>query len=113
MFKLLKDLTRPPEPLDRPPLTTPLTSNSNGLQPYLPRQRSRSPASGRLAATIPPETVGIGQSSASKQDLPDKEEEVEETDGDALRVVELIKTLENGGDGNHAVMIYVEVSRTE
>ena len=110
MFKLLKDLTRAPEPLNRPPPKATSSPHTNGLQPYVPRQRSRSPGPSPLAAAVRPETEGAAQSSASKQTIPDKKEEPKETDEDALRAVELIKTLDSAGNGNDGVMIYVEVS---
>ncbi|WVR06613.1 hypothetical protein IAU60_003645 [Kwoniella sp. DSM 27419] len=126
MFKFIKDLTRPPEALTPPP-QTPV---SVGNIPYAPRAqrpragsaaaraRSRSPAvhaGGRSKSPAPggpgDHASGAGDSGWSMAtDLArgdEPEEEDDETDPDAIRVVELLREvrgLEDGAD----IMRYVE-----
>ncbi|WVF68754.1 hypothetical protein IAT40_003526 [Kwoniella sp. CBS 6097] len=127
MFKLFKDLTRPPEALTPPPATA---SPASGV-PYTPRisraradsaarARSKSPApgalgGGRAKSPAPPGLGGNGNDGAGDSgwsvatDLPGEEveEDEDETHPDGVKVVELIRevrSLEEGAD----IMRYVE-----
>jgi len=97
MFKLFKDLTRPPERLDQPSTpkaTTPPTSAPSSLS-YTARQRTR---------PLPDQSNGEqGKSGPAKAPVV---EEVEETEEDAKKVVELLKGLETAEE----MMSIVEVS---
>jgi hypothetical protein len=98
MFKLFKDLTRPPERLDTPstPQTqTPPTSAPPSLS-YTARQRTR-----------PLPDQGNGEQSKSASAKAPVVEEVEETEEDAKKVVELLKGLETADE----TMSIVEVSQ--
>ena len=95
MFKLFKDLTRPPEPL------SPRPTAAEGVQTtsYTPRQpRGRSPGPSTLRTPL----------SGPDSTTTNPEKEVEEKDEDAKRVVELLKALEKGGQ--NGTMHIVEVS---
>lgn len=107
MFKLFKDLTRAPEPLNRPPVT-PLPQPGSLHQPYTPRQRTRSPAPGQPTTSVSSENVTVRRDPNGKDQVV-KESDVAETDEDALKVVELLKTLEDAGPAAQSVMIFVEV----
>nr|XP_019045287.1 hypothetical protein I302_05676 [Kwoniella bestiolae CBS 10118]OCF24217.1 hypothetical protein I302_05676 [Kwoniella bestiolae CBS 10118] len=123
MFKLFKDLTRAPESLTPPPSTPPISTSP---VPYAARSRSntrarsKSPAPaglGRAKSPAPP-----GSSTAHGHDVAgdsgwsigtelagrdEESEDEDETDGDAVKVVEYlreIRALEDGAD----VMRYVE-----
>ncbi len=105
MFKLFKDLTRAPEPLNRAPTNE--SSQVNTLQqPYTPRQRNRSPTPGLPTTYVSSETANGRRASVARPVEAVKEEV--ETDEDALKVVELLKQIEEAGT---RVMTYVEVSR--
>jgi hypothetical protein len=97
MFKLFKDLTRPPERLDQPsspaPAQTPTPSASPSVG-YAARQRTR---------PLPDQSNGTPTKPAGGPKAP---EEVEETEEDAKRVVELLKGLETAEE----LMTIVEVS---
>ena len=95
MFKLFKDLTRPPEPLSPRPHadTSPIST------PYAARQ----PRNG--ASTTVPGAPGAVSSATAANAVPAKVVEVDETDENAKTVVELLHKLEAGGDMMH----YVEV----
>lgn len=99
MFKLFKDLTRPPEPLAPRPVHSDASPIST---PYAVRQArggapNATPGSAGTTATLPtPATVPN----------PLKVVEVDETDENAKTVVELLRKLETAGDMMH----YVEVS---
>jgi hypothetical protein len=100
MFKLFKDLTRPPERLDQP--TSPSPAQSSTVPPsappsvgYAARQRTR-PLPDQANGT--PTKPGAGG--------PKAVEEVEETEEDAKKVVELLKALEAAEE----LMTIVEVS---
>lgn len=101
MFKLFKDLTRPPERLDSPspPPQTPPVSAPPSLG-YAARQRTR-PL---------PQTDGAGPSRVGSKNANGTTSavvtEVEETEEDAKKVVEYLKGLE----GAETVMAVVEVS---
>lgn len=108
MFKLFKDLTRPPERLDQPtpaPQTQPISAPSS--LGYTARQRTR---------PLPPPTDGAGPSGETSKNgngngngtVPAVAVEVEEVDEDAKKVVEHLKAL----DGADTVMAVVEVSPT-
>lgn len=102
MFKLLKDLTRPPEPLSPRPSASEAVPYVN---PYIPRQaRGTSPG--------PAGSPSIGRSTNGTVPPPQPEvkapKEVEEMDGYAKIVVMLLHKLEAEGD----TMLYLEVSRT-
>lgn len=108
MFKLFKDLTRPPERLDQPspaPQTPPISAPSS--LGYAARQRTRplpTPTDGAGAAP-----AGSGEASKSGDvngTAAPVVTEVEETDEDAKKVVEYLKGLE----GAETVMTVVEVS---
>jgi hypothetical protein len=100
MFKLFKDLTRPPERLDSPsapaPAQSPPVSASSSLG-YTARQRTRPPLSNQ--------SQGDAKSGGPGGPIP-VVEEVQETDEDAQKVVELLKTLETAEE----VMAIVQVS---
>ena len=107
MFKLLKELTRAPEPLNRPfhPETSLSGANS---PPYAARRRNRSPVNGVPTVKLSHETASAeGSASVGINTKPAKEEV--ESDEDALKVVELLKVLEEAGSGEN-VMALVEVS---
>ena len=113
MFKLLKDLTRAPEPLNRFPPSN--TSSANALKsqvpshPYAPRQPTGSPRPGVPTTSVSSETVTGRQPLLNKKEDSAKEDEQVETDPDAVKVVELVKALEAAGEGNGDVMTFVEV----
>jgi len=109
MFKLLKDLTRAPEPLSRPAPGSGNAPTHPLHQPYAARQRIRSPRPGLPTASVSSETVSARRASVAKQLEPVKEEETVETDEDAVKTVELLKALEAAGQGDGGLMTYVEV----
>jgi len=99
MFKLFKDLTRPPERLNQPtPPSPPSTAppSAPASVGYAARQRTR---------PLPDQTNGTPTKSGAGG--PKAVEEVEETDEDAKKVVELLKALEAAEE----LMTIVEVSR--
>lgn len=100
MFKLLKDLTRPPEPLSPRPSISEAVPSSH---PYTPRQgRGRSPGPNGSPSLSGP----AGPSKPlPKQQAAEVPKEVEETDGYAKIVVMLLHKLEEEGDTMH----YLEV----
>nr|XP_018262052.1 uncharacterized protein I303_05067 [Kwoniella dejecticola CBS 10117]OBR84210.1 hypothetical protein I303_05067 [Kwoniella dejecticola CBS 10117] len=124
MFKLFKDLTRPPESLTPPPVTVsapstpvPYTARAKSAS----RARSKSPAPAGLGRSKSPGPTGsshahvhdgggdsgwsIGTDIAGKEQESEDEDEV---DTDAVKVVEYlreIRSLEDGAD----VMRYVEI----
>ena len=99
MFKLFKDLTRPPEPLsprpavqDTSPISTPYAARqARGTPPHAV------PGSSGVAGTVPAPTLAAAAAAKA---------EAEETDEHARTVVELLHKLEAPGDMMH----YVEVS---
>ena len=100
MFKLFKDLTRPPERLDQPTSPSPAQSSTvpSSAPPsvgYAARQRTR-PLPDQANGT--PTKAGAGG--------PKAVEDVEETEEDAKKVVELLKGLEAAEE----LMNIVEVS---
>lgn len=104
MFKLFKDLTRPPERLDQPSSAspTPPISAPSSLG-YAARQRNR--------PSIPPTEVSA-PSDASRDVGPKAApmvQEVEEVDEDAKKVMEYLENL----DKSEGVMSVVEVSRRD
>lgn len=106
MFKLFKDLTRPPERLDQPspaPQTPPVSAPSS--LGYTARQRTRPPIqpTDGAAPSGPGETSKNGNGNGTTAPVV---AEVEETDEDAKKVVEYLKGLE----GAETVMTVVEVS---
>ncbi|OCF40285.1 hypothetical protein I317_05918 [Kwoniella heveanensis CBS 569] len=136
MFKLFKDLTRPPEALTPPPATA---SPASGV-PYTPRvsrARANSAARARSRSPAPPSgtgTPGIGGGGRAKSpaphglgggnvhdggagdsgwsvatDLPGEEveEDEDETHPDGIRVVELIREVRGLEEGDD-IMRYVE-----
>jgi hypothetical protein len=112
MFKLLKELTRPPVTL-APPTQLHDPSSSLAAQPtYAPRQRSRSivdPA-GNGSGDAPRGTAGSGvgrNGTAAGKEASKPEVEVEESSEMAKPVVEILKTLDDSEGG---VMRMVEVS---
>ncbi|ORX37124.1 hypothetical protein BD324DRAFT_427167 [Kockovaella imperatae] len=98
MFKLLKDLTRPPEPLS-PRLPSHSDHSAASHHPHsspVPRLRGRaSPAPSRQASPV---TRVI--------DLPDDNPPTQELEGDGKKVRELLEALDTVKDG---VMGYVEI----
>lgn len=114
MFKLFKELTRPPEPLIANPSHS--AGGSGGESPanlaYTPRQRGRSLSTsltraleGQASQTSGTKVVE-GTKSAANQNDHKTEEDAVETNGDAKKVVELLKDL----DESQGVMSLVEVS---
>ncbi|WVQ96281.1 hypothetical protein IAU59_003385 [Kwoniella sp. CBS 9459] len=122
MFKLFKDLTRPPEALTPPPATA---SPASGV-PYTPRisraradsaarARSKSPALGGQAKSPAPAGLGNAHDGAGDSgwsvatDLPgdEVEEDEDETHPDGIRVVELIREV-RGLEEDADIMRYVE-----
>ena len=105
MFKLLKDLTRAPEPLTPPPSTPAPSLNV----PYVARQRARTVAAQAEVASRSPSAQGTSRRKSEggisvegeKQDL------ALESDTDAKRIVELLHELKE--DREKSVMDYVEV----
>jgi len=97
MFKLFKDLTRPPEPLS--PRPSIVAESSQSSLPYTPRQ-----GRGATPNPVSPDPAVLPTPAAIVE--PKKVVEVEESDANARTVAELLKKLEGGGD----VMHYVEVS---
>ncbi|KAL7420576.1 Beige protein-like 1 [Cryptotrichosporon argae] len=123
MFKLLKDLTRAPEPLTPSPSPSVPSSPNPSALPYVPRGRSRAnsavgPAQAQAqAAPAPasPTPLARGGPSASARKTgasPDSGgEDVVETHRDAVSVVEGLKKLRalSEGDGvGSDMMLYVE-----
>jgi hypothetical protein len=118
MFKLLKELTKPPEAL-APPSTHGDPAQAHFA--YAARHRGRSaspspsPVNGRSRSnTLEPVAPGARRASdlrhsegAEKED----EEAIVETDEDAKRVVELLKALKEAGNGEsgNGFMLFVEV----
>nr|XP_019013052.1 uncharacterized protein I206_02549 [Kwoniella pini CBS 10737]OCF51833.1 hypothetical protein I206_02549 [Kwoniella pini CBS 10737] len=125
MFKLFKDLTRPPESLTPPPVTisapptpVPYTARAKSSS----RARSKSPAPAGLGRSKSPGPAGSSHSHRPSQeaagdsgwsistDIAGKDvesEDEDEVDPDAIKVVEYlreIRSLEDGAD----VMRYVE-----
>lgn len=102
MFKLLKDLTRAPEPL-----VASSTSHDEHLSPPRRAARSRSASlttrSRSGSVNAPTGESGIQQVLDSAEE---GAEEVTETDGDAIKVKCLVKSL----DDVNQTMAYVEVS---
>ncbi|ODN93441.1 hypothetical protein L198_05306 [Cryptococcus wingfieldii CBS 7118] len=120
MFKLIKDLTRPPEALTPPPVDTP------PLQGARQRARSRSRSVSRAGRSSSPAVLGgrakspglsginprighdldAGESgwSMAPEFGQEIEEDEDETEPDALRVVELIRALRSEKD---AIMSYI------
>ena len=97
MFKLFKDLTRPPEPLS--PRPTFSAEPAQSPLPYTPRhQRGASPNPGSPNPAVLPTPAAVPE--------PKPLVEAEESDAAAKTVAELLKKLEDGGD----VMHYVEAS---
>lgn len=113
MFKLLKDLTRAPEPLN--PVNAGGEGGSDSV-PYATRSRSSStaapPGPAQRQATpspLPPSEnastqLSTGVSSLTLEDEQDKAN-VEETDRDAIQVVGLVHALQDVS----GTMYYVEV----
>lgn len=102
MFKLFKDLTRPPERLDQPSSPSPAqTSNVPAPAPpsvgYAARQRTR---------PLPEKSNGTPAKPGAEG--PKRPEEVEETEEDAKKVVELLKSVETAEE----LMNIVEVSQS-
>lgn len=107
MFKLFKDLTRPPESLSAPSLNQPTSYSTT----YAARQRAKSPSPALHTPGSTGSTPPRGRSRANtlvKKEEVEKKEEVVETDQDALKVVELLRSVETGNEGDE-VMFYVEV----
>jgi hypothetical protein len=107
MFKLLKELTRPPVTLAPPP-----SDSSSSLSPhttYTPRQRSRSIIGSSGGASRDEASTPTGGPSRVPEPAKPKVE-VEETEEEAKKVVELLKTLETSTEGG--VMSIVEVGVT-
>jgi hypothetical protein len=102
MFKLFKDLTRPPERLDStapastPAPTTPPISAPSSLG-YTARQRTRPPLPAQPNGAQSTPAAGAGAIAV---------EEIEETEEDAKKVVQLLRSMDDA-DG---VMAVVEVS---
>ena len=110
MFKLFKDLTRAPEPLNRS-----ATSNNANLHPphqsYVPRQRNKSPGSGLATTSVSSESVDVRTTlKAQSDDSKAVRVEEKETNQDAIKVVELIKILEDAIRAGTSIMTYVDVS---
>ncbi|WRT68074.1 uncharacterized protein IL334_005049 [Kwoniella shivajii] len=117
MFKLFKDLTRPPETLAPPPIAspaTPLPYAARTRPTNRDRARSRSPGSvaGSRTKSPAPHDVTAGDSGWSvgidigrQEDVDDEEDE---TDPDAIKVVELLRELRSLEEGTD-VMRYVEI----
>lgn len=104
MFKLFKDLTRPPERLDQPssaPQTPPVSAPSS--LGYAARQRNRSVIPPLDGQAPPPAAAQNGGASAQP---PPAAREVEEEDVNAIKVVEYLRGL----DSAENVMSVVEVS---
>lgn len=100
MFKLFKDLTRPPERLDQSPNSgatatpaTPPISAPSSLG-YTARQRTRPP--------LPAQSNGEQANPATGAGV----QEIQETDEDAQKVVQLLKSMEPAD----TVMTVVEVN---
>ena len=112
MFKLLKDLTRPPASLTVP---SPAEHGTPTNPPYTPRQRGRSPSGGSAVASsssgpgAPARGASLTRQDGSPKALR-KAEEVDETDEDSLKVIKLLKVLDEAGSGDGGVMLIVEVS---
>ncbi|WWD18748.1 hypothetical protein CI109_103202 [Kwoniella shandongensis] len=132
MFKLLKDLTRPPETLSPPPSTP----GSSTPVPYAARQRARS-SSQVAAARARSKSPGTAGTSRGRSPAPpgfshthshghghdhgdsgwsltldvggegEEDEDVDETEEGAIKVVELLRELRNCLDGQD-IMPYVE-----
>jgi len=88
MFKLFKDLTRPPERLNQPSSPTPaqaatLPTSAPPSVGYAARQRTR---------PLPDQNGGTPTKSAAEG--PKVPDEVEETEEDSKKVVELLKELD-------------------
>ena len=106
MFKLFKDLTRPPEPLvSRDVPSEGVSSNQSLSVPGIARPRSRSGSStfGASDISVIPAPTAPVQESSTASDV-----SVESLENGAKEVTEVLKRLE--GDGE--VMNYVEVGRT-
>ncbi|ORY31849.1 hypothetical protein BCR39DRAFT_525741 [Naematelia encephala] len=107
MFKLLKELTRPPEPLIPPP-----QAHTPPSQPtYTARQRAKSPSPAvQLSVDYSSRSSGaaaVGSTGTTSTRVePVAIKEVEETDELSVKVVELVKALEGSGEGG--VMQFVE-----
>ncbi|WVQ84943.1 hypothetical protein IAT38_007106 [Cryptococcus sp. DSM 104549] len=127
MFKLIKDLTRPPEALTPPPSTpspppsiTATARHRARSASLAARARSRSPAparakspgasgiSHRLAQGHGEEGGDSGWSITLDIGGEEEEEEGDETEEGAIRVVELVRALRNEDEDMADVMRYVE-----
>jgi hypothetical protein len=100
MFKLFKDLTRPPERLDQASTSTPQTPpvSAPSSLGYTARQRTRPP--------LPNQSNGDGEhSKGAGVSQPAAVAEIQETEEDAQKVVQLLRSIE----GANAVMTVVEV----
>lgn len=107
MFKLLKELARPPEPLSSHRSSISARGGERG--------RSTSPSPGhltpRIGVTSPqttaPNSPHHGHKRTASSVAPPKE--VEEKDEDAKKVADLLKELKRETEGEMDVMRYVEV----
>ena len=110
MFKLFKELTRPPEPLIASSNTSNAASGSRTPPSlvYTPRQRSRSISAG-LAKALEAQSGRQAQGSTAAAASAKENEDAIETDEDAKKVVELLKDL----DESQGIMSLVEVSKVE
>jgi hypothetical protein len=100
MFKLFKDLTRPPERLDQPPSPSPAQSST------VPPSAPQSVGYAARQRTRPLPDQANGTPTKPGAEVPKAPEEVEETEEDAKKVVELLKALEAAEE----LMTIVEVS---
>jgi hypothetical protein len=106
MFKLLKDLTRPPVSLAPPPQLHDPSASLSPNTTYTPRQRSRSliGSSGGVSRDEPSRNGVNGG-----KDIEVRAKVIEETGEEAKRVVELLKSLEAPAEPGY--MYLVEVRR--
>ncbi|KAK4689020.1 hypothetical protein P7C73_g1097, partial [Tremellales sp. Uapishka_1] len=96
MFKLFKELTRPPVSLPSP---------SDSSPNYTPRGRGQSPGPSRDGLTT---GDASRRGSAAEPTAPAKQKNVVETDEQAIKVVGLLHSLK-GAEQQGDIMIYVEI----
>lgn len=101
MFKLFKELTKAPDALPRPGASSDAFAGHEGTLPYPARSRASIVAGERSRSRSP--------SVAPPAERAKREDEVE-TDEDAKKTTELLKQLDEGSEGDEAVMHCVEVS---